>query len=548
MSCFHVHVKVVSRSAGSTACGAAAYIAGAEIFDQYYGIVEDFTEKEGVVFSKILAPEYVPERLRDRTVLWNEVETNERRRDAQLAYSMDIALQNEFTPEENKQLLLDFVKENMVARGMICDVAIHIPKAEKGKPANPHAHILAPIRPYLPEGRWGAKQRQEYVLDANGQHKKNVKGRDMIRSVPNTDWGKSETLRYWREEWANMVNKKFEEKGLSDRIDHRSYKAQGIEKIPQVHEGVSAGPMAKKGETTGKKLWNEWVRETNAALLAIPSVISDLIHQVFDEWKKEKEKNAERGVIYSALFEQSIKEMEEIERKHPYRNGKKILDVYERMMDERRRMEQKQLYTMEDITSQLAHAEKVEKDLAVVIAPYEELKILKDKEEALVKYQKFLPVFQELCSIKFTKPKEAFKEEHRKELRQFYWAKGRLEKDLPISSFEAAGKEVKERIEVLSEYLEEEYRNCGIRSVREEIVALRHIKTAVEEFAPGLTAKKKDDVPELSQPERVSFRAKLTEKKQEAARRHQTESQRNRSTEEQQRMTAVRKRNKDEIS
>ena len=40
----------------------------------------------------------------------------------------------------------------------------------------------------------------------------------------------------WREAWADMVNARFEEKGLDCRIDHRSYVDQGLDLIPTVHE------------------------------------------------------------------------------------------------------------------------------------------------------------------------------------------------------------------------------------------------------------------------------------------------------------------------
>jgi len=118
------HIK---RTAGHTAIAAAAYRAGEKIYDAYYGETQDYSRKKGVVATKIYAPDYVPERLRDRQTLWTEVEFNEHRKDAQLAYSLDIALQNEMTMEENIELLDRFVTEEMVPIGMIVDVAIHNP-------------------------------------------------------------------------------------------------------------------------------------------------------------------------------------------------------------------------------------------------------------------------------------------------------------------------------------------------------------------------------------------------------------------------------------
>ena len=51
---------------------------------------------------------------------------------AQLAYSFDIAMQNELTLEENMELARKFVQEQFVAKGMIADLAFHSPDKEDG--------------------------------------------------------------------------------------------------------------------------------------------------------------------------------------------------------------------------------------------------------------------------------------------------------------------------------------------------------------------------------------------------------------------------------
>lgn len=40
---------------------------------------------------------------------------------------------------------------------MIADFAIHQPDKEDGGIPNPHFHILCPIRPIEPDGKWGCK-------------------------------------------------------------------------------------------------------------------------------------------------------------------------------------------------------------------------------------------------------------------------------------------------------------------------------------------------------------------------------------------------------
>lgn len=173
MALYHFSVRHVSRGKGQMVVASAAYISGQKIYDGYYNKIHDYTSKSGVVFTEILTPEYVPERLTDRETLWNEVEHVERNNKAQLAYSFDIALQNELTLEENIKLAKEFCQEQFVARGMIVDLAVHEGKSEnEEEPDNPHFHVLAPIRPFTEEGIWGNKQRREYILDEDGNRVK----------------------------------------------------------------------------------------------------------------------------------------------------------------------------------------------------------------------------------------------------------------------------------------------------------------------------------------------------------------------------------------
>ena len=119
MALYHFSVKQVSRGKGQTVVNSAAYISGQKLYNDYYGQTHDYTKKSGVVFTEILTPEYAPERLSDRETLWNEVEQIEKSKRAQLAYSFDIALQNELTLDENIELAREFCMEQFVARGMI---------------------------------------------------------------------------------------------------------------------------------------------------------------------------------------------------------------------------------------------------------------------------------------------------------------------------------------------------------------------------------------------------------------------------------------------
>jgi hypothetical protein len=103
------------------------------------------------------------------------VEKAERGKNAQLAYSFDIALARQF------------LLENIVSRGMVVDFAVHQPDREDGGIPNPHFHVLCPIRPIEQDGKWGLKQRRVYEPDEDGNRIRDADGNYIFNAVPTTD-------------------------------------------------------------------------------------------------------------------------------------------------------------------------------------------------------------------------------------------------------------------------------------------------------------------------------------------------------------------------
>ena len=273
MALYHFHVARVLRSRGQSSIEAAAYRAGERLEDHYYGKIADYTAKSGVICAEILAPDYVPESFHNREFLWNAVEEVEKHPKAQLAYSFDIALQNEFTIEENIGIARQFVMENFVAKGMIVDMAVHDPDKGGGIP-NPHIHVMCPVRPMREDGTWGEKQKREYLFDAAGNPILDGKGKQKFNAVPTTDWNRPEVLEQWRKTWADLVNEEFRKRGIKEQIDHRSYAEQGIDLIPQVHEGPHVRNMEAKGIATEKGNLNRWIKEINKGILTISKQVT----------------------------------------------------------------------------------------------------------------------------------------------------------------------------------------------------------------------------------------------------------------------------------
>ena len=153
MAIFYIKVNIIGRSSGRSAIGAAtyrrsakmqsiahaAYQRGEKIYEKGDKITHDYRSKSGVVHSEIMLPDGAPSEFMDAQTLWNAVETSEKRKDAQLAREIIVALPREFDLQEQIEIMREYVKTNFVNKGMIAVFSIH----NKGDD-NPHAHISSP--------------------------------------------------------------------------------------------------------------------------------------------------------------------------------------------------------------------------------------------------------------------------------------------------------------------------------------------------------------------------------------------------------------------
>src|SRR5262245_60211217 len=125
MAIYHFSGTVISRSQGRSAVACSAYRAAEKLQDDRTGREHDYTHKQDVTHTEILLPDNAPQWMADREKLWNVVEANEKRKDAQLAREFNFALPRELTLEQNIELAKDFVKEAFVSKGMVADLCIH---------------------------------------------------------------------------------------------------------------------------------------------------------------------------------------------------------------------------------------------------------------------------------------------------------------------------------------------------------------------------------------------------------------------------------------
>lgn len=241
MSIYHWSCQIISRSKGRSVTSSAAYRSGTKIFDERLNTTFNY-EKKQVADSFILTPKNVPEFVYDRSKLWNEIERIEKRKDSQLSREINISFPVELTEEQQTELITTYVQKNFVNKGMISDVCIH-----RDNPNNPHCHVMLTMREINSEG-FGKKNRE---------------------------WNDKSLVEEWRKEWSNECNKYLE---ISKQIDHRSYKRQGINKVPQIHENIHVRGLEKKGVKTKIRQYNESVIVHNK-ILELEEILKDTIRQ-----------------------------------------------------------------------------------------------------------------------------------------------------------------------------------------------------------------------------------------------------------------------------
>ena len=469
MALFHLNVTQIKRSKGQSAIAAAAYRAGEKLYSEYYGETSDYTNKGGVICSEILLPDHAPREYADRKTLWNAVEKAERGKNAQLAYSFDIALQNEFSMDENVALARQFLLEHFVRRGMVVDFAIHVPDTEPGGISNPHFHVLTPIRPIEQNGKWGMKQRRVYEQDEEGNRLLDADGNYIFNAVPTTDWGSPETLEYWREQWAALCNAKFEEKGLPERIDHRSYERQGVDILPTIHEGPSVRQMEAKGIRTDKGEFNRWIKATNGLIQSIRKKIAVLLDWL-KETKEELSKPQTPDLISLLQIYFNQRNAGAYTQKAKANNLKELSEIIT-FLQEHGITDVESLEAFISERRSIVDEKKTQLDIQTT-----EMKDLQKLPDAWDTYKRLKPVADKVLSIKFTKAKEKYKAEHKAELNQFYAANRLLTKYFPDGKYNS--KAIQARYAELEQQHDADY--TAFKDLREETQVLWKIKSHID--------------------------------------------------------------------
>ena len=307
MALYHFSVKAISRADGRSVVACAAYRSGEKLTCEYYGKEQDYTRKTGVEFTNIYAPENTKSVLLDRSQLWNSVEKAERKKNALLAREFEIAFPSELNAVQRKKMLDELCQNLVKKHGVIVDAAIHAPHADGGSDErNYHAHIMFTTRAIDPQtGDFSTNKYRDFSRDSG-----------------------TKTVKHWRESFADLTNKHLEKAGYDVRVDHRSYRDQGIELEATQHEGPKVTQLRRRGIETKISVSNDLVKQHNIERTQDPQLLKGLEQEIFASEKIVSTLKNERDELNIKMNKINL-----VEAQERVQSFKKIFDAFHNAID-----------------------------------------------------------------------------------------------------------------------------------------------------------------------------------------------------------------------
>ena len=347
------------------------------------------------------------------------------------------------------------------------------------KDGNPHAHIMLTMRPLEQDGQWGAKSKKEYITDENGERVKLKNGKYKTRKISTVDWNEQDKAELWRSAWAELANKYLEQNSIDERIDHRSFARQGIDKIPSIHLGVAASQMERKGIETERGNLNREISLTNKILAEIKTKIKSL-KQWIAKFTAEKSEPVKAESIIELLNKRStenishwqkLRDLKAVSKAVVYLQNNNISTIPQ--LDEKINGLRDNYYT---VRRNLKKTENTLSDLS-------------EKLKQAEIYRKYHPVYKEYLSQK-PKKKEDFYNAHTAELILYNAAVKFLKRNFNHGKLPVA--EWKTQIEQLTPKKQSLYDD--MYRLRDEVKAVEDIKKQLDSITQKQTRQKSREI------------------------------------------------------
>ena len=251
MAEFRLSVYKASRAEGKNGIAMAAYRAAERLTDPKTGETIDYSRKQGVLYSEIIAPENAPDWATDRQELWSRSEAAHKLDKSVVAREIQLSLPHELTNAERRELTTEFARFIADSYGVAVDMCLHAPNRE-GDERNYHAHLLLCTR----------------TFDASKPHGLGNNVRD-FDAISHQKAGTENHVEAWRAQWEKQINGALERADIRDsdgvtvKVDHRSYERQGTEQEPTIKEGTAATAKKRRGEETDRAAENDDIRQRN---------------------------------------------------------------------------------------------------------------------------------------------------------------------------------------------------------------------------------------------------------------------------------------------
>lgn len=337
-------------------------------------------------------------------------------------------------------------------------------------------HVLIPMRAIEPNGLFGKKQEQVFVLDENSDRIWDEKrGRYKTESRSCNGLDKHGALEELRESWARLCNEKFAEKSLDIHLGNRSYERQGVEMLAQIHEGPAVHAMEKRGIHTEIGDYNRFVRQLNAVIRETERKLKDLREWLQTAREELNQLPTPEQPSLAWVVQEQLNNLPSRSKslRHVQEASQALIDLQEMGITNADELDEK----VEQASNAYDALKDRVKDNEARVKKLEEV----IKQAAI--YKKYLPVKQALNEPgnHFKKAKEKYRAEHDSELTLFNAARRILNEFSPGKKVtDATVADWQREVAVLKTSLEKEAPQ--VKVARDEMLKLRGIQGTLESY------------------------------------------------------------------